>query len=199
MYPNIITAHKLLTQFITNKTEKHEACIFTNNIEKVVNVLKKPFTVYTEPKGALETSDSYGFYYMDPVGSNKKYLARETRFVKAIDTPFESDLINHLIGIKNPKKTKVTETCTAIEVPMKGVDGNRYLVRSHFVHYLGTKGQITIMPNGEIDTLESQHMKRNMLPGMTKTSSEFSVYEIPKNQMIQKTRGTFSSFTLINE
>ncbi|KAB7896031.1 hypothetical protein GA565_08545 [Rouxiella sp. S1S-2] len=199
MYPDAITAHNVLTQHIGTKNENREASHFTKKINKVMNVIKQPFTIYAKYKDILETSSEYSFCYMDSIGLDKKYAAGETHLIKAKDTPFEAALINHLIGMKNPEKTNIIVTCTAIEVPMTGADGHRYLVRSNFVHYRGAKGQITIMPNGEIDISESQHMKRNMLPGMKRISGEFAVYEIPKNQMIQKTRGTFSSFTFINE
>jgi len=142
------------------------------------------------------TPPKYGFSYLDNVGLNKTYLPGNTRPVKASDTPFESEIITHLIGNKNPNKTTVMETTSAVKVPMKGDDGNIYEVRSDFIHYRGANGQVTIMPNGKVDTSDEQHMKRNMLPGMTREKGEFSVYSIPPENIHQHVPGTFCSFSL---
>jgi hypothetical protein len=176
----------------TSPARKDNESGLARKIINTVNAAIQPRSVYAAPS----VSGSYGFSYMDSFGLNKKYVSGETRLVKATDTPFESDIINHLTGGRKVGKVKVTETTSAVEVPMKGVDGMTYLVRSDFVHYRGSGGQVTIMPNGDVDTSDHQHIRRNMLPGMERKTGEFAVYEIPEEKMLQTKRGTFSSFSL---
>ncbi|WP_157135361.1 hypothetical protein [Serratia sp. M24T3] len=199
MYPVGLTGGISLTQITPAATENKESCKFTNNLKTIINALIQPATVHATSSTPLPSREKVCFSYMDPFGLNKKYVAGETRSIKAKDSPFESDLISHLIDNKNPEKSRLTETSSAVEVPMTGDDGRNYLVRSNFVHYRGPQGQVTIMPDGEVDLSESQHMKRNMLPGMARKSGEFVVYEIPVDEMTQTKSGTFSSFTLFKD
>lgn len=167
-------------------------------ISKMVNVartLLTPTTVYAHSSPPDSTAKGYAFSYLDSFGLNKNYLAGETRLVNSAHTPFEKEIIEHLVGQGNRKKIKIRETTSAVEVRMKDEQGDHYLVRSHFVHYRGPKGQVTIMPNGEVDWSEAQHMKRNMLPGMARKPGEFVEFEIPQHQLKQTVKGTFSSFT----
>lgn len=167
---------------------------FISKILRVAFTLIKPTTVYAEAPAPTHMEKEYAFSYLDSFGLNKNYLAGESRLVRAANTPFEEEILEHLIGKGDRGKIKVRETTSAVEVPMKNQEGHHYLVRSHFVHYRGPKGQVTIMPNGEVDLSESQHMKRNMLPGMARKPGEFVEFEIPQQQMQQIVKGTFSSF-----
>ncbi len=161
-------------------------------IMRLANVVISRITPATVRANAPQ--EDYGLRYLDPFGLEKTYVEGKSRLVKAADTPFDAERLSHLIGTGNPLKIRVTETTSAVEVPMQDVNGEVYRVRSHFVHYRGPKGQATIMPNGEVDLSEAQHMRRNMLPGMARKAGEFAMFEIPPEQMLQRTRGTFSCF-----
>ena len=166
---------------------------------EILNIANRVMSLCSVHAARESVTEQYGFSYVDPFGLNKKYAPGETRLIKAKYTPFESKIINNLTGNKSHDKVKIRETTSAIEIPMTGVDGNTYLVRSDFVHYRGPGGQVTIMPNGDVDTSDNQHMRRNMLPGMERKAGEFAVYEIPEGEMSQTKRGTFSSFLLFKQ
>jgi hypothetical protein len=172
---------------------------FARKMLNIANTVLQPCTVYAAKEHTPSLPWQYGFSYRDSSGLNKQYVSGETRLIEAKYTPFESDIINHLTGNKSHEKVKIRVTSSAVKVPMDGMDGNTYLVRSDFVHYRGPGGQVTILPNGDVDTSDDQHMKRNMLPGMQRKAGDFAVYEIPEEKMSQRKRGEFSSFSLLRE
>ena len=149
--------------------------------------------------GGKTDDNNLSFEYLDNSGGNKEYIniPKNVTIVKANDTPFAPDkngILTHLIGNTDTNKARITVTESAVEIPMKGSDGNQYMVESRFLQYRGLKGTATIMPNGEVDISQNQFMRRNMLPGMKSFSHEgITEYRIPQENMKQP-QGSFSSY-----
>lgn len=136
----------------------------------------------------------YGYRYQDRYGEGKEYIFYETRRLKAEDTPLELNYRNHLVGEGRHDKKYVIETVSAVEIPVLDNDGERCKASLYYIKYQGGKGALTIMPDGEIDSSDKQHIRRNMVPGMTRIAGEFSRYEIPETEIKQTIPGTYSSF-----
>ena len=113
--------------------------------------------------------------------------------MKASDTPFEPEVMRHLVGKADPSKATVSMEESAVSFPMTDDQGRRGRATGYFLQYRGPRGSALITPGGEIVTEPRQHMMRNMAPGMKREPGEFSVYSIPKDQMTQPA-WKFSSF-----
>ncbi len=75
---------------------------FAEIIVNIANAVIQPSSIYAAEQTTSSLSKPYGFSYRDAFGLNKKYVLGESRFVKAKDTPFEPNIINYLMGNKNP-------------------------------------------------------------------------------------------------
>lgn len=136
------------------------------------------------------------FTYDDSAASGKTYakVPEPTRRMKASDTPFEDSVIEHLMGKASRDKPMVTMTESAVQFPMTDEQGRRVQATGHFLSYRGPKGSALITPGGEVITGPSQHMRKDMAPGMVRQPGEFAVYSIPPANMTQPA-SMFSHFT----
>ena len=125
--------------------------------------------------------------YDDPAASGKTYepMKKGPQTMKASDSPFEPEVLRHLVGKADPSKTNVSMVESAVSFPMTDEQGRRGKATGHFLQFRGPRGSALITPGGEIVTEPRQHMMKDMAPGMKRQPGEFSVYSIPKEQMTQ--------------
>jgi hypothetical protein len=133
--------------------------------------------------------------YDDAAASGKTYepTRKGPQMMKASDSPFEPEVLRHLVGKADPAKTQVFLEESAVSFPMTDERGQRGKAIGYFLQYRGPKGSALITPGGEVVTEPRQHMMKNMAPGMKREPGEFPVYSIPKDQLTQPA-WKFSSF-----
>ena len=154
------------------------------------------------PAPTMESSSSNTgrpktFTYKDPYAMGKTYPMRSTTsHVKVSDTPFEPEIMRHLIGKNgNPDKAKVQLTSSAVTFPMTDNKGRNVSVTGHFLQYRGAGGSALITPGGEVITkMPDAVMKKDMAPSMARPKAQFEPYSIPLSEMTQPA-SNFSHFT----
>ncbi|WP_350262761.1 hypothetical protein AAF463_24125 (plasmid) [Pantoea sp. BJ2] len=166
--------------FINNTGFTHEDTSKTDLFKYLSGVLNVTFSLGFKPRFCQKES----FTYRDPYATEKKYAYAETITMRASHTPFEKEIVEHLIGKRPAEKAFVTVNISKICTPMIDEHGKEVIVYSTFYKARGIRGCATIMPDGKVDTSLDQHMRGNMVMGMERDGvSEFATYAIPKEHM----------------
>lgn len=154
------------------------------------------------PPPTMESSSSNTgrpktFTYKDPYAMGKTYPMKSTTSqVKVSDTPFEPEVMRHLIGKNgNLDKAKVQLISSAVTFPMTDNKGRNVSATGHFLQYRGPGGFALITPGGEVITkMPDAVMKKDMAPGMARSKVQFEPHSIPSSEMTQPA-SNFSHFT----
>ncbi|MFZ4215683.1 hypothetical protein ACOZB2_30445, partial [Pantoea endophytica] len=79
------------------------------------------------------------FTYKEPYATEKQYAYAETIKMRASHTPFEKEIIEHLIGKRSAEKTIVTVNISKVSIPMIDEHGKEVVVYSTFYKARGIR------------------------------------------------------------